>query len=140
MKKIMTAEEVISRTGLDDEKMYIHVETGAFATGAEWKETLRQIERDGGAEFDKAFDADGNGAALAEIENLKLKIEVMREAGFPNADIETVIDAEGKDFLTENTGRDGRIYIWYFDGEHEACADIETGDFVSSDRISMLFE
>ena len=67
MKKILTAEEVIARAQLEDSKTYMQIDTGATSTGAEWKATLRQIERDGGAEFDSAFDPEGDGAHLTEV-------------------------------------------------------------------------
>ena len=66
--KRLTAEEVIARAGLEDGKVYMQTDTGATATGAEWKETLREIERSGGGEFDGAFDPEGDGAHLCEVE------------------------------------------------------------------------
>jgi len=65
--KILTAEEVIARAGLEDEKSYMQTDTGAIDTGAGWKATLRKLEADGMAEYDSAFAADGDGAHLVEV-------------------------------------------------------------------------
>lgn len=66
--KRLTADEVIARAGIDPKKTYMQTDTGATDTGAGWIETIRQLERDGGAEFDGAFDPDGDGPHLAEVE------------------------------------------------------------------------
>ena len=65
----LTAEEVIARAGLEDGKTYMQTDTGATATGAEWKETLRDIERRGEQEYDGAFDPASDGAHLVEVED-----------------------------------------------------------------------
>ena len=66
--RTLTAEEVIERAKLEDEKTYMQTDTGETATGADWKETFRDIERRGGAACDSAFDSDGEGARLVEVE------------------------------------------------------------------------
>ena len=69
MDKRLTADEVIARAKLEDGKTYIQTDTGATDSGAGWKDTLRKIEHDGGAEFDGAFDPNGDGAHLIEVED-----------------------------------------------------------------------
>lgn len=66
MKKRLTADEVIRRAGLVDDRFYMHVDSGAVDSGAGWNQTLREVERSG-AEFDSAFDPDGDGAHLVEV-------------------------------------------------------------------------
>ena len=63
-KERLTEEEVIARAGLEDDKVYMQTDTGAVATGAEWKATLRECD----PETDGAFDPDGDGAHLVEVE------------------------------------------------------------------------
>lgn len=69
----------------------------------------------------------------------ELKAKVMVEAGIVDVDAESIAAAERCDYLTVNTGRDGREYVWYFDGKYEACADAETGEFITKEKISALF-
>lgn len=43
-------------------------------------------------------------------------------------------------WLTENRGRDGRNYFWYFDDCKDVAVEIETGVMVTDpDRIDALF-
>lgn len=42
--------------------------------------------------------------------------------------------------LTENIGRDGESYFWYFDGRSNAAINISTGEIVTDEsRIEELF-
>lgn len=43
--KRLTADEVIARAGLVDDRMYMQTDTGAVDTGAGWKETIRDQEK-----------------------------------------------------------------------------------------------
>ena len=65
--KRLTSDEVIARAGIDPKRTYMQTDTGATDTGAGWIETLRDIERAGEADFDSAFDPDGDGAHLTEV-------------------------------------------------------------------------
>lgn len=67
--KRLTADQVITRAGLRDDRYYIHTDTGAGDTGAGWASTLRDIEARGDADLDDAFDPAGDGAHLVEIES-----------------------------------------------------------------------
>ena len=65
----LTAKQVIDRAGIKPDAFYVHTDTGSMATGAEWMQTLRDQEESGAAEFDSAFDQEGDGAHLVEVEN-----------------------------------------------------------------------
>ena len=65
--KRLTAEEVIARAGIEADKTYMQTDTGAVASGKEWIETIRGLDPD----MDDAFDPEGDGAHLEEIESTK---------------------------------------------------------------------
>ena len=65
--KRLTAEEVIARAGIEAGKTYMHTDTGAVASGQEWIDTIRGLD----PELDNAFDPNGDGAHLTEIEQVK---------------------------------------------------------------------
>lgn len=67
---------------------------------------------------------------------MELKIKVLEKAGINNPTEEDVKRFEECDFLTENAGRDGNTYYWYFDGDgFEAAICIETEDFLTEEEI-----
>lgn len=39
------------------------------------------------------------------------------------------------DYLTDNRGRDGVLYYWYYDGTYEAAINTETGEIIDSEEI-----
>lgn len=71
-----------------------------------------------------------------------MKRSVLREAGYDSAiiDNELIASVEATGNLTINQGRDGSAYLWYRDndGTHEACVCIETGDFITKEKIEEL--
>lgn len=76
---------------------------------------------------------------VQSMEEMKLKIEVLKKARINNPTEEDVKRFEECDFLTENAGRDGRTYYWYYDGDgFEAAACVETGEFLTKEQIEEL--
>jgi len=69
MERLLTAQQVIDRAKLDLAALYVHTDTGSMGTGAEWAQILRDQEESGAAEFDSAFDPEGDGAHLIEVES-----------------------------------------------------------------------
>ena len=65
----LTAQQVIDRAKLDLAALYVHTDTGSMAVGAEWAQIFRDQEESGAAEFDSAFDPEGDGAHLIEVES-----------------------------------------------------------------------
>lgn len=43
------------------------------------------------------------------------------------------------DYLSENTGRDGKDYLWHYDGTTNAIIDADGNICEDSDRINELF-
>lgn len=65
----LPAKQVIDRAGIKPDAFYVHTDTGSTGTGAEWAQILRDQEESGAAEFDSAFDPEGDGAHLIEVES-----------------------------------------------------------------------
>ena len=125
MSTRLTADEVIARAGRQDGKTDMQTDTGATATGAEWKETLRAIERRGGAEYDSAFDPEGDGAHLVEILPLR---EFLLSLGIPEEDIAQTIEAEkalrctcNGTAISKNTARERLGERRYWNAMHRAA-------------------
>ena len=71
-----------------------------------------------------------------EIE--KVKKLVLEEVGL-EATEENIKHYESCDYLSVNTGRDGKEYVWYLDEKNNVAADIETGKFLSEEEIEKNF-
>lgn len=72
---------------------------------------------------------------------VNLKRDVLEQAGYTVEDIteELIASAEEKGWLSVNTGRDGRDYLWYYDGDGmEACMCIENEKFITEEEIEKL--
>lgn len=65
-----------------------------------------------------------------------VKVAVLESVGLTAEDIE---DCESDDTLSVNEGRDGRTYVWYFDGVRNVAADAETGEFLTEEEIEEQF-
>lgn len=48
---------------------------------------------------------------------------------------ESVLNDIEHDYLTENTCRNGREVLWYFDGNNELAIYIDTLDFLTKEEI-----
>ena len=66
----------------------------------------------------------------------EIKTAVLETIGLTAADIDS---CESDDTLSVNEGRNGRTYVWYFDGAHNVAADAETGKFLSEEEIKEQF-
>lgn len=66
----------------------------------------------------------------------EIKSAVLETIGLTAADIAS---CEADDTLSVNEGRDGRTYVWYFDGAHNIAADAETGKFLTDEEIEKQF-
>lgn len=69
MERLLTAQQVIDRAKLDPAALYVHTDTGSIATGEDWAQIIRDQEESGAAEFDSAFDPEGDGAHIIEVES-----------------------------------------------------------------------
>lgn len=50
-------------------------------------------------------------------------------------DIENIKTDMGCDFLTENYGRDGNVYFWYFDGVVDVAINEKDGTIIENEKI-----
>lgn len=66
----------------------------------------------------------------------EIKTAVIETIGLTAADIAS---CEADDTLTVNEGRNGRTYVWYFDGVHNIAADAENGKFITDEEIEEQF-
>lgn len=65
-----------------------------------------------------------------------VKVAVLESVGLTAANIAS---CEADDTLSVNEGRDGRTYVWYFDGVRNVSADAETGEFLTEEEIEEQF-
>lgn len=68
----------------------------------------------------------------------KIKKLVLEEVGI-EATEENIRHYESCDYLSVNIGRDGKEYVWYFDGSDNVAADIATGKFLTEEEIERNF-
>ena len=72
------------------------------------------------------------------IEEVK---RIVMEAAEQDSSIENIATMEKCDYLSENTGSDGRNYVWYLDADgHEAAADAETGELLTKEQIETVLQ
>lgn len=58
-------------------------------------------------------------------------VELLDYLDFDLSDVEAKIEEERSNgYLTTNTGRNGKRYIWYMDEANNAIIDIETGEII----------
>lgn len=69
---------------------------------------------------------------------LRLAKEILSDLNLL-CDDEDVEYAEDHDWLTINTGRDGEMYMWYSDGDHEVCRNIRTCEDLTAEEIKANF-
>lgn len=65
-----------------------------------------------------------------------VKVAVLETIGLTAANIAS---CEADDTLSVNEGRNGRTYVWYFDGIRNIAADAETGEFLTEEEIEEQF-
>ena len=79
---------------------------------------------------------------------IELKMRLLQDVGIIDGTMnhdeamEIINRNEYHGYLTENTGRDGKDYLWYFDGTMEKIMEIETGKIlyeISENEIDYLF-
>lgn len=72
------------------------------------------------------------------IEEVK---RIVMEAAGQDAGKENIKAMEKCDYLSENTGSDGRNYVWYLDADgHEAAANAETGELLTKEQIEAILQ
>ena len=67
--------------------------------------------------------------------------ELLDYLDFDLSDVEAKIEEERSNgYLTTNTGRNGKKYIWYMDESNNAAIDLETGEIIDdADFIEAQF-
>ena len=69
---------------------------------------------------------------------LEAKLKALNESNIEPT-LENIKHYEKCEYLTINTGRNGRDYAWYVDEHNSVAVDIKTLDVLSSTEIEELF-